>query len=249
VPTVSPKEAVQTVSWSSSNNAVATVQNGRVTARGYGTATITVASVDDPGKRAACVVTVRAPVYVSSVTLNPDPVVVFAGETDSKAAGYMIYPGAATNRNAAITVSPSGVATAAFNTSAMNYISISAGKTSGAGKLTIMTEDGGKTAAVDVIVVDKQEPTLARWLTGSTTLYSKLGTGTASSYGKDTKLTILGTVSSEWYYVQTAGGVKGFIRRTVGLIEVKSKTQLEKPSKSHFLRKKILTNHECCCRM
>jgi hypothetical protein len=59
--TVSPKEAVQTVSWSSSNTAVATVQNGVVTVRGYGAATITVASVDNPGKRATCVVTVREP--------------------------------------------------------------------------------------------------------------------------------------------------------------------------------------------
>lgn len=60
--TVTPDNATnKTVTWSSSNNAVATVANGKVTAVAAGTATIT-ATAD--GKSATCTVTVNAPVIV-----------------------------------------------------------------------------------------------------------------------------------------------------------------------------------------
>ena len=49
------------VTWSSSNNAVASVTNGVVTAVGKGTATITVTTVDG-GKTATCTVTVNDPI-------------------------------------------------------------------------------------------------------------------------------------------------------------------------------------------
>lgn len=60
--TVTPDNATnKTVTWSSSNNAVATVANGKVTAVAAGIATIT-ATAD--GKSATCTVTVNAPVTV-----------------------------------------------------------------------------------------------------------------------------------------------------------------------------------------
>lgn len=60
--TVAPDNATnKTVTWSSSNNTVATVANGKVTAVAAGTATIT-ATAD--GKSATCTVTVNAPVTV-----------------------------------------------------------------------------------------------------------------------------------------------------------------------------------------
>ena len=67
--TVTPNSASdKTVSWFSSNEAVATVSsNGTVTAVDHGTAVITAASADG-GKTAVCVVTV--PLYVTTLTLN-----------------------------------------------------------------------------------------------------------------------------------------------------------------------------------
>ena len=60
--TVAPDNATnKTVTWSSSDSAVATVANGKVTAVAAGTATIT-ATAD--GKSATCTVTVNAPVIV-----------------------------------------------------------------------------------------------------------------------------------------------------------------------------------------
>jgi len=59
--TVTPAEATnQNLTWASSNNAVATVTNGVVTAVSAGTATITVIT-DDGGYSASCTVTVSPP--------------------------------------------------------------------------------------------------------------------------------------------------------------------------------------------
>ncbi|MBR2802581.1 MAG: Ig-like domain-containing protein [Erysipelotrichaceae bacterium] len=60
--TVSPSNASdKSVSWTSSNTSVATVDsNGRITAIGAGTATITVTAIDGSGKKASCKVTVNA---------------------------------------------------------------------------------------------------------------------------------------------------------------------------------------------
>ena len=67
--TISPSESPQTVTWSSSDKNVATVdENGVVTAVGKGTATITATSNYTISKSASCVVTVIAP--VESVAFN-----------------------------------------------------------------------------------------------------------------------------------------------------------------------------------
>ena len=73
--TVEPSEASQSVTWASSNTAVATVdESGNVTAVGAGTATITatakVAAADGLMLSASCTVTVMEPTY--TVTLNPN---------------------------------------------------------------------------------------------------------------------------------------------------------------------------------
>lgn len=70
--TVSPSNATnKSVTWSSSNNNVATVSNGVVTAVGNGSATITATAADGSGKRASCSVTVNIPTTPSNVeTVN-----------------------------------------------------------------------------------------------------------------------------------------------------------------------------------
>ncbi len=70
--TVSPSNATnKSVTWSSSNNNVATVSNGVVTAVGNGSATITATAADGSGKRASCSITVNIPTTPSNVeTVN-----------------------------------------------------------------------------------------------------------------------------------------------------------------------------------
>lgn len=85
--TVTPANASnKTVTWNSSNPAVATVGNGVVSAVAEGSATITVASVADPTKTATCTVTVTAgtPVPQTSLTLHEPEVY----EAKTKEGGY-----------------------------------------------------------------------------------------------------------------------------------------------------------------
>ncbi len=70
-----------TVTWSSSDTAVATVSDGVVTAKKAGTATITVKTTDG-GKTASCTVTVT-PVAVTGVTLDKDELTLEVGEEGS----------------------------------------------------------------------------------------------------------------------------------------------------------------------
>ena len=69
--TITPDNAVNhTIIWSSSNESVATVSGGNVTAKGYGTATITATASN--GVTATCKVTV-VPVTLSSITVAIKP--------------------------------------------------------------------------------------------------------------------------------------------------------------------------------
>ena len=56
---VSPTNAVSTVTWSTSDSSVATVSNGKVTAVGKGTATITATSTENANIKATATVTVK----------------------------------------------------------------------------------------------------------------------------------------------------------------------------------------------
>ena len=71
----------KTLTWSSSNSAVATVdQQGKITAVSEGTATITVTTINN--KTATCVVTVeKQEIPIESVTLNTEETVLRAGNT------------------------------------------------------------------------------------------------------------------------------------------------------------------------
>jgi len=141
--TISPSYAtIQDITWTSSNEAVATVNEaGLVTAVGNGTATIT-AVTDDGGKTAACTVTVK--IAVTGVTLNKTEAAISAiGGQETLIA--TVAPAKAANKSvtwsssnaAAATVSAAGVVTAVGN---------------GTATITATTVDGGKTASCAITV-------------------------------------------------------------------------------------------------
>jgi len=81
-PTIQPSNAAnQNVTWSSSNNAIATVNNGLVTGVAAGTATITVTTTDG-NKTATCAVTVT-PAPVVTVSVSPKMANLQAGGTQT----------------------------------------------------------------------------------------------------------------------------------------------------------------------
>lgn len=78
--TVSPSDATnKTVTWTSSDASIATVEDGKVTALSKGTATITASSNDGSGKHASCSVNVKR--LVSSITLEKTSMTIYNGQT------------------------------------------------------------------------------------------------------------------------------------------------------------------------
>ncbi len=113
-----PSGTSTVVNWTSSANAVATVNgSGRVTAIAAGTAQITATSVANPAASASATVTVRAPT-VQSVVLQPDSIALLTGASQTLQAVVTADPGVSTaltwssSDNAIATVSGAGVVTA-----------------------------------------------------------------------------------------------------------------------------------------
>ena len=144
--TVSPSNATnKNVIWSSSDNTVATVSNGKVTAVKAGTATITV-KTEDGNKTATCTVTVNARTYpVESVTLDKTSVTLTEGDVTTLTA--TVTPSNATNKNVIWSSSDNTVAT------------VSDGKVTavkaGTATITVKTKDGNKSATCTVTVIKK----------------------------------------------------------------------------------------------
>lgn len=140
--TVSPVSASnKSVTWSSSNTAVATVSGGKVTAVANGTATITCKTADG-GYTAACTVTVKTP--VSGVTLDRDSATLKAGESFTLVP--TVLPSTASNKkvtwssgNTAVATVANGKVTAVSNGTASIYCS---------------TEEGGYQVYCKVYVID-----------------------------------------------------------------------------------------------
>ena len=138
--TVTPEDARnKTVTWSSSNNSVATVdENGVVTGVGVGTATITVAATDG-NKTATCDVTVIIP--VASVTLDQSEATVAMNEKLTLAA--TVLPDNATNKTVTWSSSNNSVATVANG--------VVSPKEEGAVTITARVGDKSATCAVTVV--------------------------------------------------------------------------------------------------
>lgn len=140
VATVKPDDATQkTVSWSSSNTGVATVENGEVTAVGGGKATIT-AQVGEV--EATCIITVTVP--VSSITLNNTNITLIEGEETTLVA--TIKPDDATDKTVKWTSDKTGIVVVEQD-----------GKVTAVkeGSATITASAGDKTATCSVSVQKK----------------------------------------------------------------------------------------------
>ena len=139
----SPANATnRSVFWSSSNTGVATVDtNGNVTAKGAGTAVITVRTADG-NKTASCKITVKVP--VTEVKLSENKVSLGVGKNASLTA--QIIPSDATNNKVVWKSSDSKIASVTNGT-------ITAYKR-GSVIITASSEDGNMTASCSVTVDD-----------------------------------------------------------------------------------------------
>lgn len=135
--TVKPDNASdKTVTWSSSDASVASVENGVVTAKKIGTATITAKA---GGKTATCSITVEA-TPVSSIELDKTSASLKVGETITLTA--TVKPSNATNKKVIWSSSNEEVATVEDGV-------VTAIK-EGEAIITAKTEDGGKTATCTI---------------------------------------------------------------------------------------------------
>jgi uncharacterized protein YjdB len=134
----------QSVTWTSSNNAVATVtESGEVKGLTAGSATITVRT-EDASKTATCTVTVSATaVEVTKVSLNKTTTSIVAGNTETLSCA--ITPSYATNQNLEWSSSNATIATVSGNGEVK-------GIAAGSAIITVKTEDGNKTATCNVTV-------------------------------------------------------------------------------------------------
>lgn len=102
--TVNPADADQAVTWESSKPDVASVVDGKVTAKKAGTTVITVTSTADTSKKATCTVTVKAktvtvnPVAVKNVTLNVKKLTMGVKESYTLKATVNVSPNNASNK-------------------------------------------------------------------------------------------------------------------------------------------------------
>ena len=150
--TVKPDNATnKTVSWDSSDNSVAKVSDGKVTALKAGTATITATTGDISSSITVTVADV--PVPVESVSVSGDGV--SGGKLSLKSGASVrltatVKPDNATDRKVTWTSSDSSVA------NVMGTGVVTAG--SKAGTATIKATAGGKSASVTVTVSGPQDP-------------------------------------------------------------------------------------------
>lgn len=172
--TVSPSGATNpAVTWASGNTAVATVENGKVTAVAKGVTTVTV-TTEDGLKTATCAVTVDN-VRVSGVSVSPaDGAMVKVGETLQLSA--TVTPDNAFDKSVTwssdnepvATVSADGLVTAV---------------SSGVATITVKTTDNSKTASVVITVpgLSLSETAVTVYSGYKATVSATMVPGTASS--------------------------------------------------------------------
>lgn len=147
--TVLPENATnKNVVWTSDNEEVATVSDGKITALKSGAATITV-TTEDGGKTAECKVTVeKSVVHVESVSLDRSSLELVAGNSETLSA--TVLPENATDKAVVWSSSDESVATVEDGV----VTAVGAGEA----VITVTTQDGGKTATCQVTVEDAYVP-------------------------------------------------------------------------------------------
>lgn len=144
--TVSPSNATtKNVTWKSSKTSVATVSStGTVTAKGPGTAKITVTTLDG-GYTASCSITVIQP--VKSIKFSSSSVTYYVGQ--EKALSVVFTPSNASNKNLKFTSSNTSVASVGSSSGKVTA------KKTGSCEITAVSEDGSYKAKCTVKVVKK----------------------------------------------------------------------------------------------
>lgn len=139
--TISPQNATnKNVTWQSSDNSVVTVQNGKITAKKVGTATITVSSSE---YRAQCRVTVVDTVALKSISLNKTSLTI--KEKSSEKLSVTFNPSTATNKKVTWRSSNTNIVTV---DSSGNVTAIRPGSAT----ITVVSNDGGYVATCKITV-------------------------------------------------------------------------------------------------
>lgn len=140
------------LTWKSNNPDVVTVdENGKITAVGYGTATITV-TTDEGGYSKTCIVTVPEKIAVTGIELSREEITVLSGRTANLTVS--VLPKEATNTN--ITYEISDEKTVALVENGVK------GLKEGKATITFKTEDGNftKTCTITVEAVPEDKITI-----------------------------------------------------------------------------------------
>ena len=150
--TVLPENATnKEVTWTSSNESIATISNGVITGASEGTATITV-TTKDGNFTDTCTVTVEKvetepeTIVVTGVTLDKEAVTIKEGQTSTLKA--TVLPENATNKNITWTSSNENVATISNG--------VITGVAEGTATITVTTKDGNFTDTC-AVTVEKEE--------------------------------------------------------------------------------------------
>ena len=207
--TITPSNATgdKTVKWSSSNEAVATVDsNGKVTAKKAGTAVITATSSN--GKTAGCTVTVKQKeIAITGISLNKSTTSLTEGESETLTA--TITPSNATGDKTVKWSSSNGVVAAVDSNGKVTA------KKAGTAVITA-TSSNGKTAGCTVTVKQKDTYTGLRDVNGTLIYFNngqadKTYTGFVSYAGNnyyvingvvDTSYTNVTYDGKDWLYVE-----------------------------------------------
>ena len=202
--------------WTSSNEKVATINEGVITPVGVGTATLTATSRAG-GKTATCTVTVKDPNSVSlqSIEMKTDKIALKQGET-----GWV-----------GVTYNPSNVTDKVLTWSSSNtdVATVSEGniKAVGAGTatLTAKSRDGGKTAKCEVTVTDGTVKVQSISLKSTTEILTKGSTKTIYAVYNPSNVTdkVLTWSSSNTGVATVSEGVVKAVGTGVATITAKSR--------------------------
>ena len=145
--TITPSNASnKTLTWTSSNTNIATVDNnGVVTAKGYGTATITATTTDGSNKSATCSVTVAAPILVTGVSLSQTSLT-FSALNTTQTLTATVTPSNADNKTLTWTSSNTNVATVSSS-------GVVTSKGNGTATITAKATDGSNISATCTVTV------------------------------------------------------------------------------------------------